>query len=134
MEREQYERLSKVTPEEVSVSISELNDHDDRVLLYGYERTEGGSNTLVLLLKDRSFTFLRYGARDHVIDEVWLGDTIYDPERYVPSKRSYPESCDYEFCRLLKQKGVYVSFTSFPSDVETAHRRERRKELTGGLA
>jgi hypothetical protein len=135
MEREEYERLTKVQPEETSVSVSELNNHDDRVLLYGYERTDGGSsNTLVLILQRGTFAFRRYASNDEIVDEYYLGDTIYDPEQYVPSKRSYPESCDYEFCRLLKRKGVYVSFTTFPGpEEEIEARRERRKELTGGL-
>ena len=32
---------------------------------------------------------------------------------YVPDKRLYPEKCDYHFCKLLKEKGIDLPFTTF---------------------
>lgn len=34
-------------------------------------------------------------------------------EYYIPDKRLYPEACDYHFCKLLKDKGVNLPFTSY---------------------
>lgn len=35
---------------------------------------------------------------------------------YVPDKRLYPEACDYEFCRLLKERGISLPFTFFDKE------------------
>lgn len=35
---------------------------------------------------------------------------------YVPDKRLYPEACDFEFCRLLKERGISLPFTVFNSE------------------
>ena len=32
---------------------------------------------------------------------------------FVPDKRLYPERCDYNFCRLLKEKGIHLPFTTW---------------------
>jgi len=37
---------------------------------------------------------------------------------YVPDKRLYPERCDYNFCKLLKEKGVQLPFTTWSEPVE----------------
>jgi hypothetical protein len=39
---------------------------------------------------------------------------------YVPDKRLYPERCDYNFCLLLKEKGVNLPFTHWSEPVEIA--------------
>jgi hypothetical protein len=31
----------------------------------------------------------------------------------VPNKRLYPETCDYEFCRLLVQRNQALPFTTY---------------------
>lgn len=41
---------------------------------------------------------------------------VKDNFGYVPDKRLYPETCDYEFCKLLKEAGVHLPFTSFNSN------------------
>jgi len=40
-------------------------------------------------------------------------DADIDNRVYVPSKRVYPESCDFEFCKLLQQHGVVIPFTTW---------------------
>jgi hypothetical protein len=37
---------------------------------------------------------------------------------YVPDKRLYPERCEYHFCRMLKEKGVHLPFTTWNDDVD----------------
>jgi len=34
-------------------------------------------------------------------------------ENYIPSKRVYPEESDYEFCKLLIDRGVDIPFTNY---------------------
>ena len=35
---------------------------------------------------------------------------------FIPDKRLYPESCDYEFCCLLKERGITLPFTRFDKE------------------
>lgn len=37
---------------------------------------------------------------------------------YVPDKRLYPERCDYNFCLLLKERGVHLPFTTWTEPIE----------------
>ena len=44
--------------------------------------------------------------------------TIKSNSDYIPDKRLYPERCDYNFCKLLKEKGVELPFTTWSDPVE----------------
>lgn len=35
---------------------------------------------------------------------------------YLPKKRAFPEFCDYEFCQLLRGRGLWIDFGSFDAD------------------
>jgi len=48
---------------------------------------------------------------------------------YLPSKRAYPESCDLEFCKLMRETDAKISFTSFTEGAD-----ERRKAVHSGFA
>lgn len=36
---------------------------------------------------------------------------------YVPNKRLYPERCDYNFCKLLKERGIELPFSHWGEEV-----------------
>ena len=57
-----------------------------------------------------------YNARE---EEIKLNIVeILENKHYVPKKRLYPAKCDYEFCRLLKEHGVYLPFTTWEAPAE----------------
>mgnify|MGYP007039915543 FL=1 len=39
--------------------------------------------------------------------------SIKSNDNYIPDKRLYPETCDYEFCVLLKERDIYLPFTTY---------------------
>ena len=44
--------------------------------------------------------------------------TVTSNRDYVPDKRLYPERCDYNFCKMLKERGVDLPFTTWSDPVE----------------
>jgi hypothetical protein len=40
-------------------------------------------------------------------------NTLQTNAQYAPSKRAYPEACDFEFCALLAGRDVKPSFTAY---------------------
>lgn len=37
---------------------------------------------------------------------------VHSDEDYVPNKRLYVECCDYEFCKLLQDRNIHMTFTT----------------------
>ena len=44
--------------------------------------------------------------------------TIKSNSDYIPDKRLYPERCDYNFCKMLKEKGIDLPFTTWSDPIE----------------
>jgi hypothetical protein len=57
------------------------------------------------------------------------GQETKSNQSYLPSKRAYPESCDLEFCKLMRETDAKISFTSFTEDADG-----RRKAGHSGFA
>ena len=100
MTKEEYESLREVEPR---IYLHDLKDLSSSTLIYGYTC-------------DRTFEiFVDYDGfslwRDNKL--VVDGDESILAEWCVPDKRVYPEQSDYEFCKLLKQRGVFIPFTTF---------------------
>lgn len=81
----------------------------DRTLLYGYDCDR---NTYHVYLKDDLVHLAVYKYGDATVSAITEFEQLRD---LVPNKRLYPESCDYEFCKFLKEAGVYLSFTTHNS-------------------
>jgi hypothetical protein len=85
----------------------------DRTLLYGYTCER---DTFHVYLKNNEIFVVIY-------DNDYSGSipkprnmrrvTVKSNRDYVPDKRLYPERCDYDFCKLLKEKGVHLPFTNW---------------------
>lgn len=106
MNKEQYEKLDNVSEETIRIIVaSDLRDMSDRTLLYGY--TCDRDTWHVYIQKNHIYTVIY--KHDDEPCEFSIGDNTH----YVPNKRLYPETCDYEFCKLLKEKGVYLPFTTW---------------------
>lgn len=86
----------------------DLEGREDRTLLYGYTTERA---TFHVYLRDRVIYKKIYGLADC----AWecREDDIEIDEHYVPNKRLYPEACDFEFCKLLRQRGVSLPFTTW---------------------
>ncbi|QSF43401.1 hypothetical protein [Paenibacillus tianjinensis] len=106
----EYEQLKKSNSQQKIISIEDLKDDSDRTLLYGYTCSR---NTWHVYIENKRIYVVVYGFDG---DPKWLNvDNNYE---FVPDKRLYPERCDYDFCRLLKDSGVELPFTVWTEDVE----------------
>ena len=98
------------------VTDSDLYNLNDRTLLYGYTCDR---ETLHVYLKDGGIHTVIYklrGFNDGVADYDIREVNVKSNEDYVQSKRLYPNACDFEFCKLLKARGIYPSFTTFEDE------------------
>lgn len=91
------------------LTIDDLEDKSDRTLLYGYTCDR---YTWHVYVENQEIITLFYGFGE--MKEVYVSEDRY----YVPDKRLYPECCDFEFCALLKERGVHLPFTTFNEDRE----------------
>jgi hypothetical protein len=97
-----------------SVSIADLDNLTNRTLLYGYTCKR---ETWHVFLFEREIHRLVYDetetpdrpvivTRDHAV--TWRRS-----KDLIPDKRLYSEACDFEFCALLKKRGLILPFTKF---------------------
>lgn len=104
MSPEEYGQLRQTTSGGPAVILgSMLKNQQSRTLIWGY--TSDRMNFHVYLLQ--GCIFINEEGQP-LFDET----EVTDNRCYAPSKRAYPECCDYEFCQLLKQVGVSIPFTT----------------------
>jgi len=92
------------------ITINKLKDKSDRTLLYGYTCNR---DTWHVYIKNGDIHTIIYRPKENPEERIVRCN--FD---YVPSKRLYPECCDYEFCRLLNEKGVDLPFTNWQDRAE----------------
>lgn len=95
------------------ISVKDLLNTKDRTLLYGYTCAR---ETFHVYLKNNEIHTVMYNndySGDYKKPKDMRELTIKSNYDYVPDKRLYPEACDYEFCKLLKERGINLPFTTF---------------------
>jgi hypothetical protein len=101
---------SKVQP---AFHISQLDEKTDRTLLYGYTCDR---DTFHVYLKDGLLHRIIYSRKNLISHE--FGESI-DVELLIPNKRTYPETCDFDFCMKLEVISDHgVTFTTYNSERE----------------
>jgi hypothetical protein len=89
----------------------------DRTLLYGYDCDR---NTFHVYLKDDLVHLVVYKGSDMLrMDhrpKLVARTEFKDLSELAPNKRVYAEASDYEFCRFLKEEGVWISFASYGNE------------------
>lgn len=115
MTKEQYDDLQFTEQAPPFIKGSSLKNQENRTLLYGY--TTSRDTWHVYLYQGEIFVVV-YSYGEHPL----VQERVMSNVDYVPDKRLYPGSCDYEFCKLLKEADVYLSFTSFEDDKQTGWR------------
>ena len=106
MDRLEYKILQQI--EERLLEAEDLINNLDRTLLYGYTCDR---DTWHVYLEDGKIYTVVYNARE---DDIKLNIIdVVNNEDFIPNKRLYPARCDYEFCKLLKERGVHLPFTTW---------------------
>jgi len=135
MNKEQYEQFQNEDADLHVVSLDDLADKNPRTLLYGYDVDRSTFHVYIDPV-DGDIHVLKYVTTGPIAAEQVLvlkhtngiSGGVSSNDDFVPSKRLYPESCDMEFCQLLRRQGVSLPFTTF-SDSGPA-----RLERHGGFA
>jgi hypothetical protein len=128
MDLVQYKLLQQTPAKPPVVGVEQLVDRTPRTLLYGY--TAERHTWHVYLDEDGQIHRVMYDHDDEVLMHT-SGPTGYCSENvhYIPNKRLYPESCDFEFCQLLTKTGERLPFTTFDAAYD-----ERRRAANYGFA
>ena len=131
MNQNQLEILSRVP----KIKISELDNTSDRTLLYGTVSYHSPvklnySLSFHLYIKQEMFHFTAYDTNTKVPLNIVFKSFKYrdeiTPNMFITSgidikhiQHFYPECCDYEFCTLLKFKGIILDFKKLDKDRPT---------------
>lgn len=119
MKLEEYKKLENMDNEKYKlIEVEDLVNQNDRTLLYGYTLER---KTFHVYLKNQNIytvvyetDYSEYTPKPKNMRQI----EIITNHDYVPSKRLYPERCDYEFCRLLKMKEICLPFTCWTDDIK----------------
>ena len=91
----------------------------NRTLIYGYTCER---RTFHVYLKDLKIYVVVYDndyATGKPAPKNMRQITVTSNRDFVPDKRVYPERSDFYFCKLLRERGVEIPFTTW-SDIEPA--------------
>ena len=110
MNKEQYNKLNDISKIKKLITAYDLKDTTDRTLLYGYTCER---NTWHVYMQQNYIYTVIYGFKEY--PELLDVSSNYE---YVPDKRLYPERCDYEFSKLLKEQGIALPFTTWEDNIE----------------
>ena len=92
------------------VTANHLKNKSDRTLLYGYDCDR---NTFHVYLKDENIHVVKYNS-----SKILTVLNVFSNEDYVPNKRVYPQYSDFEFCKLLIEKDVYIPFSNYEEPIK----------------
>lgn len=116
MTQKEYDILEAANKKDEVISAKMLTNTTDRTLLYGYTCAR---ETFHVYLKNNEIHTIVYiddysGAsrQPKNIREILVSSNY----EYIPDKRLYPETCDYEFCKLLKERNISLPFTAYNED------------------
>lgn len=105
MNKEDFEHLlEKVSPYETILSVDDLHDKSDRTLLMG----DYGHFRWHVYLKNKKIRVADYEGYS-LIERFVESNLDFAPNSYT----FYPEYCDYEFCKLLIERGVDMEFEEY---------------------
>ena len=102
MTKEEFEQFYET--DDSYITVDDLTNTSPRDLIYGYTKDR---ETFILQLDDGGSFVRHYGSGESTMKEIL-------PEICIPNKRVYPDASDYEFCTLLKERGIIIPFTIYP--------------------
>lgn len=105
MNAQEYELLQSIKPVHKVLTVDDLENKSPRTLLYGY--TIERMTWHVYLNEQGEIVVMEYDRHTKPVQKP-----VQENQDFVPSKRLYPERCDFEFCKLLTERNIYLSFTT----------------------
>lgn len=103
----QYDLLTNtIQPEPQLAEAKLLYAQEPRTLIYGYT---GSNDTFHVYLYGGAIHKVVYDFRGKLLTHKTQAEGLTFSE-CVPDKRIYPETCDFEFCSLIRRRGVTLPF------------------------
>jgi len=116
MNQKQLEILTRVP----KIKVEDLENKSDKTLLYGTWHLFDENMTYHLYIKDEMFHLSSYVTKTNSIYEIVkcfkFRDEITTFLPNIVDLKYNPECCDYEFCGLLKSKGIIIDYKPFDKD------------------
>ena len=116
MKKEEFEKLELTKV----IIASDLINKKDRTLLYGYTCARETFHVYLKNMKIHVVIYQNYYGCETVKPKNMREIIVKSNMDYIPDKRLYPETCDFEFCKLLKEKDIHLPFTNFNNDREVS--------------
>ena len=85
----------------------------DRTLLYGYTCDRRTFHVYIKGMKIYTVIYDNDYSGDKIKPKNIKEISVKSNYDYIPDKRLYPETCDYQFCKLLKNYDINLPFTGF---------------------
>ncbi|KVP75225.1 hypothetical protein WJ96_05570 [Burkholderia ubonensis] len=128
MNKTEFEVLTQEIRHEAQVArASDLADPTPRTLAFGYTCER---QTFHIYLDVDGIHKVVYNFEGRLLAHKHESDGLLLTE-CVPDKRLYPETCDFDFCGLLKRRGVNLPFTNWNAEREPkAYHGKRLDELS----
>lgn len=129
MNQQELETLNSTQDHPRLISSNDLVNKEPRTLLYGY--TCNRDTWHVYLDEHQDIHVVTYNSRHLMLSHTsGTAGGVTENSGFLPDKRLYPESCDFEFCRLLVKEREDLPFTNY--DPET-HGKRTAKSIYDGL-
>ena len=113
----QYELLNTtIRPESQVVNAKCMYNQSDRTLVFGYTADK---DTFHVYLEAGIIHKVVYNFRGELLAHKSQSDGLQYAE-CAQAKRLYPETCDFDFCSLLKRRGISLSFYIWTANREPA--------------
>ena len=118
MKNSDFEELKKPAARRLeTILVDDLENRSERTLLWGYTPDRASHH---VYLKDGEIHVLVYNGGNNpggrpleVLSHRFGKQLDVEEDHVIPLRRLYPEACDIEFCRLLKDRGFNLPFTNW---------------------
>lgn len=112
MNKKEFKELGNTEKEVKLITIETLKNKSNRTLLYGYTRDGYKWHIYIKNNKIKGVVYNYKGFIELTMSRVCKNSV------YIPNERLCPETCDYEFCKLLKEQGIHLPFTAWNPECE----------------
>lgn len=132
MNEKEFQDLKNVQTAKEVITVDDLDNKNDRTLLFGYTKdlfwhVYLEHNVITTLIYSYYYSYYncyeltyskdirfnrRCGDKENYDTAYYNEIEISQFSDYIPDKRLIPAKCDYEFCKLLLERGVHLPFTT----------------------
>lgn len=117
MTEKEYESFNGKDPLKKVITPRCLSNQKNRTLLYGYTLERDTFHVYLFGGVIYRIVYKSHIDHSHDIIDFKCSSSFVNNGQFIPSKRLYPERCDYEFCTLLRNAGERLPFTAYYNNI-----------------